>query len=506
MLFYSRKIFDFGVNFMENTNRHKGFFKNTILPEKGVVPRKEGLWFAAGVAGQNISCGLVGGWFYYFCTDVAYYDMRVIAFVVTFARIWDAVNDPLMGVLVDRHRFKNGEKLRPWLKFMPLVVGICCILLFSKPGFLTDRAALQGIYILLIYLIYDMTFTVQDISMWGMTAVMSPISDERGIISQWGRIGAMFGGLIPGLISVFVSVANQIGLPERILFPILGVVLGFGGMMLSTLSSRAKERVRSLPQKETTNLKDNLGDLFKNKMVMLILLGSILSGLSLGIPQVYFFKYKISLNLFGMNIDGMMASTIFGAISGLPGALAMFFAPKAAKKLGGMKNILILSCFASIAVRIICYFVGYEGNKLFIIMLLMAVASIPAGMTGIAMTSLFGDSIDYMEWKTGRRAEAITFAAQTFCCKIVGAINTGVLTGILILLDYSAEAYNQGLPLSAKFDRWIWPLFILGPIVGNILNVIPLLFIKYPESLKQQVEKDLKERRAQNKVSEAAEN
>lgn len=162
----------------------KTFLNKSIEPKNGIVPRKEGLWFAAGVAGQNISCGLVGGWFYYFCTDVAYYDMRVIAFVLTFARIWDAVNDPLMGVLIDRHRFKNGEKLRPWLKLTPFIVGICAILMFVKPAFLTDRVFLQGAFILLIYLVYDMTFTVQDVSMWGMTAVMSPNSDERSRISQ----------------------------------------------------------------------------------------------------------------------------------------------------------------------------------------------------------------------------------------------------------------------------------------------------------------------------------
>lgn len=475
----------------------KTFLNKSIEPNNGVVPRKEGLWFAAGVAGQNISCGLVGGWFYYFCTDVAYYDMRVIAFVLTFARIWDAVNDPLMGVLIDHHRFKSGEKLRPWLKLTPFIVGICAILMFVKPGFLTDRAFLQGAFILLIYLVYDMTFTVQDVSMWGMTAVMSPHSDERGRLSQWGRIGATVGSWLPGLISVFVSLGNRFEIPEKIVFVVLGITFGFGGMMLSMCSAKAKERVRSLPEKGPTGLLDTLGDLFKNKMVMLILLGSILSGFSLGVPAVYFFKYKVSLEVFGFTIDGMTASFIFGLVSGLPGTLAMLIAPQFAKKVGGMKNILILSCLAAIVVRILCFFVGYEGYRIVVVMLLMAVASIPAGLTGIAMTSLFGDSIDYMEWKTGRRSEAITFAAQTFASKIVGAINTGVLTGLLILLQYSAEDYNNGLPLSPLFDKWVWPLFILGPIVGSILNVIPLLFIRYPDSLKQQVEADLKVRRAE---------
>lgn len=478
------------------------FLNRSIEPKNGVVSRKEGLWFAAGVAGQNISCGLVSGWFYYFCTDVAYYDMRVIAFVLTFTRIWDAVNDPLMGMLIDRHRFKNGEKLRPWLRLMPFAVGICSVLMFIKPAFLEDSVFWQGAFMLLIYLIYDMVFTVQDVSMWGMTAVMSPDSDERGRLSQWGRIGATVGSWLPGLISVFLSLGNQLGISERVIFAVLGVVFGFGGMMLSTLCAHTKERVRSVPERGAIGLRDNLSDLFKNRTVMMVLLGSILSGLSLGVPAVYFFKYKVTLEIFGFTLDGMTVSFIFGLLSGLPGTLAMLVAPQIAKRVGGMKNVLILSCLAAIVFRIISYFVGYTGYRILIVMLLMAVASIPAGITGIAMTSLFGDSIDYMEWKTGRRAEAITFAAQTFASKIVGAINTGVLTGILMLLDYSAESYNAGLPLSPAFDKWVWPLFILGPIVGSVLNVIPLLFIRYPDSLKKQVEADLKVRRAE-KASDA---
>lgn len=476
------------------------FLNAKVLKNEGVVPRREGILYSAGIAGQNVSCGMVG-WFYYFCTDVAYYDLRVIAIVITLARVWDAVNDPMMGVLIDRHRFKNGEKLRPWLKIAPVIAGVMAALMFFKPAAADHNLYIQAIFILLIYLVYDMSFTVQDISMWGMTAVMSPKSGERSILAQWGRIGGTVGSWLPGLITVFVSIANKIGFPQQYLFLILGVVLGFGGMMLSMISSCAQERVISVPDKENNTIKSNLGLLFKNKMVMLVLIGSILSGLSLGIPQLYFFKYKVSIDLFGMQMDGIGFSFIFGIISGLPATLSMLVANRVGKKIGGMKNILILSCLSAIVMRILCFAVGYEGNKILIIMLIMAVGSIPTGMTGIAMTSLFGDSIDYMEWKTGQRGEAITFAAQTFCSKIVGAINSGVTTVLFMALDYSAEAYDAGLPLSPAFDRWVWPLFMLGPIVGSVLNLFPLLFIRYPNSLKAQVETELKARREKQEVA-----
>ena len=79
----------------------------------------------------------------------------------------------------------------------------------------------------------------------------------------------------------------------------------------------------------------------------------------------------------------------------------------------------------------------------------------------------------------------------------LGAINTGVTTVLFMLLDYSAQDYDMGLPLSPLFDKWVWPLFILGPIVGSLLNLIPLLFIHYPRQLKEQVEADLQQRRAE---------
>lgn len=482
-------------------NRIKELFNGTVLKPGGVVPRREALLYGLGIAGQNVSVGMVG-WFYYFCTDVAYYDLKMIAVILTVVRLWDAVNDPLMGMLIDRHRFKNGEKLRPWLKIAPMLTGIAASLLFIKPNF-ADNTYIQATLILIIYLVYDMAFTLQDISMWGMSAVMSPKSKERELIAYVGRVSATVGSWLPGLITVFISVANQIGISQKVLFAVLGIVLGGGGMLVSVSSSLAKERVRTQADKDSTKLKDNLSLLFKNRTVMLILLGSILGGFSIGIPAIYFYKYKVDINLFGYHMDGYQFNFIAGLIGGLPGTLAMMVTPWFVKRLKGMKNVLIASGVLGIVTRIICYFIGYEGNRIIIVTLIMAFGGIFGGMCGIAVTALFGDSVDYMEWKTGIRGEAIVFAAQTFSSKIGGAINNAVLTSILIALKYSAEAFDAGLPLSPEFDHWIWPLFILGPIVGALGDLIPKLFIKDSPELKKKVEAELAMRRENQKTEES---
>lgn len=465
------------------------------LVEGGKVPRSESFWHALGVAGQNMSCGLIGSWFFIYCTDILYIDSLVLGFVLGFVRVWDTINDPMIGTLIDRHRFRNGDKLRPYLKFTPFFVGVVGALMFINPG-ITGQAG-KVVYVLFMYLTYDVFFTMQDVSMWGMTAVMSPLSKERGKVSQIAHIGGTIGSWLPGLFSIILANAHFVGLSDRAVYGICGVLFCFGGMMLSITTSKAVERVHPVNylDKPKSTLKDGLNILMKNRTVLLILLGSALSGLALVVPTAYFFKYKVSVNLFGTTIEGLNIMFLYGILAGLPGTLAMLFVPAFAKRVGGMRNVMILGCACESVFRVLAFFVGYQDWRIFLVMLIVGVGGIPAGMRSIAITTLWGDAIDYMEWKTDMRGEAVVFSAQVFASKISGALATIVSGVLLTLMDYSAEAYDAGLPLSDTFDKWIWPLFILGPVIGSVLYLIPILFVKYPEELKERVERELRERR-----------
>ena len=103
--------------------------------------------------GQNLSCALMMNWFFVYCTDVLYIEGRTIGIVLGIARIWDAVNDPVMGTFIDRHTFKNGNKFRPFLKITPFIIGIIVVLLFTNWGFQGDMP--KAIYVLILYLAYD---------------------------------------------------------------------------------------------------------------------------------------------------------------------------------------------------------------------------------------------------------------------------------------------------------------------------------------------------------------
>ncbi|MDR2634424.1 MAG: MFS transporter [Clostridiales bacterium] len=453
------------------------------------VPNRELLRFSTGIAGQNLSYCLVSGWVFYFCTNVLYLDVLLVGTVISLSRIWDAINDPLVGSIIDKHTFKNGEKLRPYLKLLPIPIGLCALVLFSDLGMpKTDML----IFIVIVYFLYDFMYSFQDIAQWGMTSVMATTSKERSRMAQIGRIAGMVGSWLPGLIPIILGNKDKIGLTERNIFLILGVLFGFGGMLLSMFGHSAKERVAV--KKVEGNPFSALKLVFQNKLVMLIVISQLLNAVTLSLESLYFFKYLVRFNLFGTEIDGMTSNFIFGLVTGIPGAVAIFFTVWFSKKIGGMKNILILTAVSNIVCRIAAYAVGFNGVSIIIVIVLLGLSSIPSNMQGTAMTALWGDSLDFIEWKTGQRNEASVFAMQNMISKLTNAIRIFFAGVTLSLLSYNAEVFDAG-QIAGTFSEFAWPVFILAPALGSLFSLMPLLFIKHNKQQQEKVEAELKIRR-----------
>jgi Na+/melibiose symporter-like transporter len=195
----------------------------------------------------------------------------------------------------------------------------------------------------------------------------------------------------------------------------------------------------------------------------------------------------------------MGSTVIFSALTYAPTLLSMFFVNKMKKWFGNMVNVIIFSLIVNIVFRLIAYFVGYEGNLLWISTILLALGAFPSGVLGIATTSLFNDSIDYIEWKTGKRTEGVVFSMQTLLAKIASGITSGLsLLFLYFVMGYVPSPDTVTVTLGfqgEKFNKLIWPLFILTPAIGNLLYIIPLLWAKYPKDLKALVESDLTARR-----------
>ncbi len=198
---------------------------------------------------------------------------------------------------------------------------------------------------------------------------------------------------------------------------VFAVIFGLGGSLLSYRTYYVQERIRVNTQKQQTSLLECFSLLFKNKMLMLVTLSNLLGAVGFGSQMVtYFFKYKIPSDFLGAGsfIGALGLTTIYAAITGAPGFIGMLFADKMKKIFKSYVNAIIFMQSCNIVVRVIAYLIGYDGVGLWIGLGLIGIGCIPLGAVSIAQTSIFCDSIDYMEWKTGQRMEGVTFSMQTF--------------------------------------------------------------------------------------------
>ncbi len=479
------------------------------------IGKKEKVNFMAGLAGQNIVyCFIGASFFQYFLTDIAQFPAAVVGVLLILMKVWDGVNDPIIGSIVDRHRFKNGEKLRPLLKYTPVPVGIFTVLIFVV--FSTDENLLwlRVGYFVIMYLCWDITYTMQDVAIWGMTSVVTPDSNERDKFVQLARtVGSIFFGIASGIIpAVMEIVAKQSGNSLALMTVLFAVIFGLGGALLSAKCYKAQERVRLVePSQQQTSIFECFKLLFQNKMLMLVTLSNLFGALAFGNNlMTYFFKYKIpEISIGGFVLGPLTLTTVFGALTSAPAFLGMLMADKLKEKFKGYRNLLIFIQLCTLAGRIVAWAIGFEGKNIIWTIIILALCSFPGGAASIAQTSLFCDSVDYMEWKTGKRTEGVTFAMQTFFTKISSGITGALGTFALGALGYVAVEDVPGAVYlgtqSEAFETWIWPLVMLTPAVAALLYLIPLLFIKYTPEQKAQVEKELAERRALAATSQTTE-
>lgn len=470
---------------------------------KNYIGKKERNNFVLGLCGQNMVYSLVGAQFFnYFMTDIAMFPAFIVFVLLITMKIWDGINDPIVGSFIDRHSFKNGEKMRPFLKYTPLPVGVFTVLLFLVFSTKEDLLWLRVSYFIITYICWDLAYTVQDVCVWGITAAISPNSAERDRFVQWARtIGScVYLSLSTVLPMILEMIANKKGVSMPFITLVFAMIFGLGGAMISYRCSYAKERVHVNKQEQQASMKESFMLLFKNKMMLLVTLANLFGAFGFGANLVtYFFKYKIPADFLGNGIIGALGlTTIYFIITGLPGFIGMLFADKLKKLFGNYINVLILIQVVNIIARVIAFAVGFEGKKLWLSMIIIGIGSIPAGASSIAQTAVFCDSIDYMEWETGKRTEGITFSMQTSFTKVSSGITAGLASLALSLLGYKAieQADVYVGTQSAVFDTWIWPLVILTPAIASVLYIIPLLFVRYTKEKREIVESDLIARRA----------
>ena len=426
-----------------------------------------GLYFV----GQNMIYLFVANYLQNYFTDVVGMAAGTVAIIFLLARIWDSVNDPLFGVIVDRSRLKGGRFL-PWLRVSNYLIPLTTILLFCVPY--TWPLQVKTLFCAFFYILWDMAFTLCDVPAHSLPTAMTSNINERTALTARGRFFSVFGILtvmlltVP-LVNVFTGAGSNVPV-AWLLVSVLFSVVAFAFMF--RLGRVAQERCID-QESEPLSARDMLAYIKGNKY-LLIFYGALIIA-TLTNTTTALLLYFANVNLGNSNLYVPLVA-VFMIGSPLV-SLSLAKINKRVDKYAIFMFGLALNIVASVAT----YFVGYEGDRFVPFLILCAVKGVGVSCSTVMSFMFASDCVEYGTYVSGVRAEGITFAIQTFTIKLTGAVSGFVAMGLLGWLFNYQSAYYVGSTLITpqqpeSVARGIWILLSVFPAVGALAAFLILLF------------------------------
>lgn len=448
---------------------------------------KEKIGFSAGDAASNLFFQTFVLYLLYFYTDVFGLPSAVAGTMFLVTRIWDAVNDPIMGMIADRTKTKYG-KFRPYILWLAIPFGVIGFFMFITPEFGTTG---KIVYAYVTYTLMMMIYTAINVPYSALMGVITPNSLERTEVSSFRFVAAYIGLLIvtgttESLVEFFGEGDPQVGWQWTMAcFSVLAVVL----FMFTFFTT--KERVDP-PKDQQADFKRDGKDLFKNKPWLLIAGATVFQLTYIVIRssiQPYYIKYYVqehSINLFGANIELSVSYFLTaGAIATLIGAVLT----KWISSRFDQKNTYAVSLALTAGSCFLFYLLGPD--DIVLIYLVNIFSGFFLGPVSVLQWAMYTDTADYGEWKFGRRATGLVMAASLFALKLGVAIG-GAITGWA--LAYYGFIANQ--PQTDEALTGILVLFGIFTVVIGLLGAVLIIFF-YPLNNEKmiEIEKDLAARR-----------
>ncbi|MDR0302877.1 MAG: glycoside-pentoside-hexuronide (GPH):cation symporter [Treponema sp.] len=419
--------------------------------------KRNRLTFGLGTFGRDMVYSLVSMYLIYYLTDVIKLPTATLWWVsgiILAARIFDALNDPVMGCIVDNTRSRWG-KFKPWIAIGAPVSAVVTVLLFTDFG-LTGGAFIAVFAV--IYLLWGISYTIHDISYWSMLPVLSIDQKEREKIGAIARICANVGMFIvvAGIVPLTAILGESFGGLQKgfFVFSIAVAIMMTAGMCVTLFGVKETDMITE--QKQSTPLRELVRVIFKNDQLFftaiamsLFMIGYVTTA-SFGL---YFFKYAYG--------DENMYM-VFAIVLGVSQITALSIFPLFSKHFD--RKTLFTAAIILIAAGYIIFFFA-PVNTMTFFGIGGALIFIGQSFVQVLMLMFLTDSVDYGHWKLGKRNDSITFSLQPLINKMGGAISSGVVSVVIILsgikdAETAAEVTAGGL-LMMKLAMLIFPLLCI---------------------------------------------
>jgi len=384
----------------------------------------EKVGYALGDTAANISWRTLTTFLLIFYTDVYGISAAAAGILLLVTRLSDGVTDVIMGMIADRTNTKQG-KFRPWILWSALPLGILMSLTFTTPDFGPTG---KLVYAYATYILLTLVYTANNVPYSALMGVMTPDDKERTSLSSYRFAGAYLGGIITqGLLIylvLFLGNGDENKGYQYSIYLLSAVLVIF--FLITYLST--KERVKPVKKTQNTLLED-LKDLITNKAWLTLLFigfGFVTyNSIKQGITVIYFKRFLGSETLAASYMVVLLVVSM----------LAAFVTTPLAKKYG-KKNLFLAAMLLSGAFNALIYFFS-DPTSVFIF---GSLSEFFAGMTPVLFFAMLGDSSDFSEWKTGRRATGLVFSAGTFAMKFGGGVAGAIIGFVLTAYNYDGMA------------------------------------------------------------------
>lgn len=366
-------------------------------------------------------------------------------FLMLITRIWDAVSDPMMGIIADRTQTKWG-KYRPYLLWISIPFAVTGILLFTTPDFSYEG---KRIWAYATYILMMTVYTAINVPYGAMLGVMTADSDEKTVFSSFRMFFAYAGSFIvlAGWEPLCKMFNRMQGLPSNVNDPsswqYAMIVVAICCFFLFLLCFRmTKETVKSMPKE--TSVGADLKTLFKNAPWWILLGGVLFFNLFNSARYTagpFFFASVIGdgaqLKIF--SFEFLFYAGIFFAVGEVANMAGVAMCPWITSKIG-KKSTFIYSLMCLIVLSCIFFFIPLTSGGYWLMMLMQVVISVITGIVSPLVWSMYADIADYAELKFNTASTGLIFSSSSMAQKFGGAIGGSAVTAILAAVGYSTEA------------------------------------------------------------------
>lgn len=442
---------------------------------------KEKVSYGFGAVGKDMVYSIVSGYLLYYYNTVLGISATFIGVLFMAARIFDAFNDPFMGIVVEKTNTKMG-KFRPWILIGTITNAVILVLMYAVPKAVEGNGLL--VYVSVAYILWGVTYTVMDIPFWSMIPAITQTGKDRENLSVIGRSCASVGFAVPTVLTMIV-VPTLGGGSERKGFAIFAMLIAAFFLIAESVTVlNVKEKVRV--KQETVSVSEMIRALFKNDQALIVVTAIIVFNASLYLTQqlaIYFFKY---------DIGNAELVSLFGAVGGGVQIISMMLLPLFRKKYE-TKDILKGAICITIAGYLFMFVLGMlHMNNIVLLCVAAMIIFFGFGLATVLTTIFLADTVDYGEWKNGQRSESVIFSLQTFVVKLASAVSALIAGVGLDVIRLDQEAAVQ----SVYTTNGLRILMLGFPMAGLLISIIFFTKkYKLDESMLKRITEELKSRR-----------